>query len=105
MKTNPAYAHLAYRKAIYTEAIMLLRRKYLADDAGDAPCKLICEEVMLGDSEVPQEEVHQFLNELETERAGLDLEMRKFEFVRKNESQRTQGSPGRFSKKASKGGR
>jgi hypothetical protein len=95
MKTNPAYAHLAYRKAILTETIALLRRKYTPDHTDDVPKRLLCEEVMHCDAEVPQEEINEFLGELEAGRAEIDLEMKKFEFVRKDAKPQITQSTGR----------
>jgi hypothetical protein len=64
----------------------------------------VCEDVLHSDAEVPQEEFNTFLNELETERAGCDLELRKFEFVRNDVNQTTAPSPTGKKQKGRKGG-
>lgn len=85
MKTNPEYAALAYRKAILTETVTMLRRHYVSDDMGHPPQRTLQSgEVLRDDSEVPQEHFYQFITELETKAAEVDLEMRSFEFKRKN---------------------
>lgn len=83
LKTNPAYAALAYRRTIVKELITLLRRDFVGLDT-DPGKRMICEEVMSADSEVPVEEIADYVDELEQVHHELTLELRKFEFTKKN---------------------
>lgn len=82
-KTNPAYAHLAYRRSILRAAVALLQQKYTPIN-GEDPERIICEEVFQADAEVPEEEINQFVEELQEKEAFLGLEMKRFEFVRQD---------------------
>lgn len=99
VKTNPVYASIAYRKAIVTATIALVRRQFCIDDSGKARAALVCEEVFHVDAQVPEEEFLNFLNELEDERAKLDLQLRRFTLVeQKNESKGQEGNGGKGSR-------
>jgi hypothetical protein len=84
VKTNPAYAALAYRRTIIHNTIIYLKREFVGLDS-DPQRKMICEDVLHADSEVPAEEVLQFVEELEREHHAITLELGKFEFTRKND--------------------
>lgn len=100
MKTNPAYLELAYRKAIVGEVIQLLRAQY-TPAYGDEPEKtVVCEDVFRDDSEVPQAYLEDFIADLTKQEADLDLELNRFEFVRRQEEHGSSVS----SAKAAKGG-
>ena len=88
-RTNPAYAALAYRRTIIHNAIILLKREFIGVDS-DPNKKMLCEEVLTVDSEVPVEEVAQYVEELEQEHHSLTLELGKFEFTRKNQNESKQ---------------
>jgi hypothetical protein len=85
IKTNPAYAAIAYRRTIVREMITHLRRQYVGMD-GEPKAQLICEEVFQVDAVVPPEEVNRVVEELVDEEAELNLELSRFEFTRKDES-------------------
>lgn len=104
IKTNEAYAAIAYKRTILREMITHLRRQYLGVD-GEPKAQLICEEVFQVDSIVPQEEVNRVVEELVDEEAELQLQLGKFEFVRKDEHKARQGqepSPKKARRKAKK---
>jgi hypothetical protein len=84
IRTNPAYASLAYRRTIIHQTITYLKREYVGVDE-DPKQKLICEEVLAADAEVPIEEVATYLQELEREKHELTLELGKFEFTRRDD--------------------
>ena len=81
-RTNPAYAYLAYRRAIIQELVGHLQNQYLGA-RGDDVCKLTSDQVFPVDAEVPLAEVEQFVAELLQKDAFLELEMAKFEFTKK----------------------
>jgi hypothetical protein len=83
MRTNPAYLELAYRKAITAELLDVLRSKYTPAYGDDPEKKVVCEDVFRDDSEVPQSAIEDFIGELEEREARLDLELNRFEFVKR----------------------
>ena len=86
IRTNPAYAALAYRRTIIHNAIIMLKREFVGMDS-DPNKKMLCEDVLAVDSEVPAEEIAQYVEELEQEHHSLTLELGKFEFTRKNQNE------------------
>jgi hypothetical protein len=103
VRTNPAYAALAYRRTIIHNMIILLKREFVGLDA-EPNRKMICEDVLHADSEVPAEEIIQYVEELEQEQHELTLELNKFEFTRKGgddakfQQAKARGSNGRNQK-------
>lgn len=105
-RTNPAYAYLAYRRAIINHVTHLLVTDYVAPVDGEANESIFSDDVFKSDSQVPISEIKLYLEELQAEDARLQLEMNKFEFraaeppkaeVKKeqvDESQGTKGSGG-----------
>lgn len=81
LRTNPAYAHLAYQKAINTRVITFLRRTFIGDELTDPREILVCEEVFQQDQKVPQEEVMHFIQRLVEKNAQLDVELRRFQLI------------------------
>ena len=82
IRTNPEYAVMAYRKALLGQCIAHLTR--FTSSMGEAPReKVIAEEVIREESEVPEEEIQDFILGLEQERESLRLELAKFEFVKR----------------------
>lgn len=106
LRTNPAYAHLAYQKAINTRLITFLRRTYIGDELTSPREILVCEEVFQQDQKVPQEEVMHRIQELTQKNADLDLELRKFQLVSpiQQRNQHEQKRPKGSGKQQSKGG-
>jgi hypothetical protein len=83
IKTNPAFAHIAYRRAIVVQLVQDLRDSYMTL-SGTVPKKaIICDDVFREESTVPQEELADVMQELELEAANLKLELLKFTFTRK----------------------
>lgn len=106
-RTNPAYAHLAYQKAITTRVITFLRRTFIGDELTDPRETLVCEEVFQQDQKVPQEEVMHFIQSLTEKSSELDLELRQFQLVspiqqKRHEQKRPQGS-GKHQQKGNQG--
>ena len=100
-RTNPAYAALAYRKAIVAELVARLQHDYTAA-MGENPSRvIISDEVPKVDSEVPEEEIGMYIEELQQEEESLRLELLKFDFVRRDE----QAEEVRVKPKAAKGKR
>lgn len=89
LKTNPAYAHIAYQKAMTQETIALLETRYLKAD-GSEPKPVYCEDVFQADSEIPEEEILFFVRRLHQQKADLTLELQKFEFTRRPEEDEQQ---------------
>lgn len=84
-RTNPAYAALAYRKAILGELITRLTSEYTGA-MGDNPSKVILSgDLVREDSEVPEEEIGMFVEQLQQEEESLRLQLLKFDFVRRDE--------------------
>lgn len=79
-RTNPAYAFLAYRRAIVQHVTNLLVRDYTAPMNSEPNKQIYSDDVMRGDEEVPVAEVVRYIEELQQEDASLVLEMNKFEF-------------------------
>ena len=101
IKTNEAYAAIAYRRTILRDVITHLRRQYVGVD-GEPKAQLICEEVFQVDSIVPQEEVNRVVEELVDQEAELQLELSKFEFARKDERIQRQESPSKKARRKAK---
>jgi hypothetical protein len=100
LRTNPAYAHLAYQKSLINKTILYLRRTFLGDEISDPREILVCEEVFQQDQQVPQEAVQHYIEKLTEEAAGLDVELRRFQLVAPINS-----PPGRNEQKNQKGPR
>ena len=81
-RTNPEYAAMAYRKALLSECVSFLK-SYTALMGGEPKGKIVSEDVVRDDSEVPQEEILEFITGLQQESEGLRLEMAKFDFVKR----------------------
>ena len=104
IRTNPAYASLAYRRTIVHQAITYLRREFVGLDE-DPKQKIICEEVLASEAVVPVEEVISYIEELEREHHALSLELGKFQFTRRNDEQEQQDQRGQAQKKKGHKGR
>lgn len=79
-RTNPAYAFIAYRRAILKHVTALLTRDYCSLPNEEPAKHIYSDEVFLCDREVPSEDIGQFIEELEREDAKLLLDLNKFEF-------------------------
>jgi hypothetical protein len=80
IRTNPAYAYLAYRKAILKHTINYLLSDVVGANGYAPKTTLVCDDVFREDSDVPPEEVLTFVEQLQQEEADLQLEMNKFDF-------------------------
>lgn len=85
-RTNPAYSHLAYRRALVVHLIDVLREEYMALGGGDPKREVICEEVFRDESVVPEDEIQLVVEELEQESEHLRLELGKFAFGKVQEA-------------------
>lgn len=81
LRTNPAFAHLAYRKTVIARTVVFLRRTYLGDAMTGPKETLICEEVFPVDSHVPQEAVQHYIESLVEEEADIERQLSRFELV------------------------
>jgi len=98
IKTNPAYAALAYRKTVLSHLVTHLKRDYVGLDT-DPKSTLLCEEVFQVDAQVPVEEVGYVIEDLVDEISEIQLDLDKFEFtkrehVRKRRSRKKKSSEG-----------
>ena len=84
IRTNPAYAYLAYRRAVLRHTINWLRSEYVGQDGVSPKDKILCEDVFREDSEIPPEEIYQFVEELQEQEAQVQLEINRFDFVKKD---------------------
>lgn len=104
LKTNPAYAHLAYRKAITLRVASFLHRQFLGDERTTAVEVLTSDEVFPADAVVPLEEIQKYIESLMEEEASLTLQLGRFALTEevRNEPQATQSSKaqGRRSRRA-----
>lgn len=83
VRTNPAFAHLAYRRSIVVALVDELRENYMAL-SGDNPKKsIICPDVLQEDATVPEDEYLSVIEELELEAETLRLELMKFQFTKR----------------------
>ena len=85
MKTNEAYAHLAYRRAILRHTINFLMTDAIGGSGIPPKNTIICEDVFFDDREVSPEVVLSFVEELQQEEADIRLEISKFKFRREDE--------------------
>ena len=82
-KTNPEYAAMAYRKAILGECVTHLLR--FTPAMGEEPKgRIYSEDTIRDDSEVPQDDLQDFILSLQQEAESLRLEMAKFDFVKRD---------------------
>jgi len=87
LKTNPAYAYLAYRRAIIRDTINFLVSTYVGGGGIDPKRSLVCEEVFACDAEVPSDYIGEYVEELREKEAQVVLEMNKFDFVEKTKDE------------------
>lgn len=85
IRTNPAYAHLAYRKAIIGRVVQFLSDEFLARSSDEAKDVLLCEDVFREDSEIPEETIEEYIEELQMKEQALQFELAKFEFVKRGD--------------------
>lgn len=85
IKTNPAFAHLAYRRAIIVQLVQDLRDSYMQLSTAAPKRTIVCDDVFREESTVPQEELADVMHAMEVEAANLKLELAKFTFTRKKE--------------------
>lgn len=93
-KTNPEYAAMAYRKALLRTCVVHLT-KFTGAMGEDPSGKIISEDVIREDSEVPEEDIVDFITDMQQEADTLRLEMARYELVKREETngeskQRTQ---------------
>jgi len=91
LRTNPAYAHIAYRKAILGRTIQFLSDNFLALSADEPKDVILCEDVFREDSEVDIRSIEEYIEELQQEEESLRLELAKFDFVKKDEHEGFRG--------------
>lgn len=85
-RTNPVYARMAFRRAIVGHVVSLLNSDYTTAQGGDEPDKVIhAQDVFPEDNPVPEEDLQDYIGELELEDEQLRLEMLKFDFVKKDD--------------------
>lgn len=107
LRTNPAYAALAYEKTITRFLAVSLRRKFLGDELTGPKETLICEEVFPVDAKIPPEAIQQYIEQLNDREAQLDVQLRKFELTTResNAQSKDQKRAGRQEQKGGQGHR
>ena len=83
-RSNHDYSRLAYRRAVITELVTVLREDYQALSSNQPKKVLLCGEVFKEEAEVPPEEIQGIVEELEQEAERLRLEMNKFTHTRQD---------------------
>lgn len=87
-RTNPAYAHIAYKKAILDHVVTLLQTEFTTAYGDEEPNQVILsEDVFREDSQVPEEEIHEFIADLQQQSESLRLDLRKFTFTQHDQEQ------------------
>lgn len=116
-RTNPAYAHLAYRKAVLGRVVQFLSDEFLARTSDEPKDVVLCEDVFRDDSEVPMGNIEEYIEELQQEEESLRLELSRFEFVKRGDDGAVSGKEkgsgkqagskkgGQASQKSSRGGK
>ena len=95
MRTDPAYAQLAYRRAVVKYLHNHVLTVLVGADGLPPQDQIISEDVFREDSEVPQEVLMSYAEELQVEEAELDLELKKYQLVRSgNGRTKPQGTTG-----------
>ena len=83
--TNPAYAHLAYKLALFEHVTNYLLENCVGTD--DHPPLLVnCPHISQQESVVPRDEIIHFIDQLRVNSSRVEDEMNKFEFVRRNDA-------------------
>ena len=90
IRTNPAYAILAYRKAILTASITFLTREYRGTDGVAPKSALMSEDVLPVDATVPAEVLIEYTQEMQEELHDIELEMGKFTFRKRDDNDKKQ---------------
>ena len=88
-RTNPAYATLAYRKAVVGHLITYLVKDYTSARGGEPAETITSEDVFREDDEVPESEIHRYIQELQQEEESTRLQMLKFDFVERQDASST----------------
>jgi hypothetical protein len=83
IKTNPAFAHLAYRRAVIVQLVQDLRDNYMQLSDPEPKRTIVSDDVFRDEATVPQEELVSVMQEMELEAENIRLEMLKFTFTRK----------------------
>ena len=83
--TNPAYAHLAYKRALLEHVTNYLLENCVGTD--DHPPQLVdCPYIAQSERAVPRDEVIHFIDQLRVNTARVEDEMNKFDFVRRHDA-------------------
>ncbi len=83
--TNPAYAHLAYKRALLEYVTNYLLENFVGTD--DHPPQLVdCPYIARSERAVPRDEVVHFIDQLRITTARVEDEMNRFDFVRRNDA-------------------
>lgn len=83
--TNPAYAHLAYKRALLEHVTNYLLEEYVGTD--DTPPHLVdCPYIAQSERTVPRDEVVHFIDQLRISTARVEDEMNRFDFVRREDA-------------------
>ena len=87
MATNPAYKHLAYRRAILRHMANLILDRFVGAGGREPTQTIICEDVFYEDREIPTVDILEYVEELQEQEQSLKLEMNRFEFRRRDDNE------------------
>lgn len=88
MRTNPAYAALAYRKAILDHAINYYLTNCTGANGVPPQSEIVCNDVFAEDRVLPQDVVMEFVEDLQREAQDIQTQMGQFQFRRDNDAER-----------------
>ena len=98
MRTNPVYAHLAYRRTLLVALRDDLLDSYSVQGNPEPKKVLLCDRVFHEDAQVPETSINDMVMELNEEIAEQEAQLSRFEFTNTGV-----GSNGLFKSKAAPG--
>ena len=104
MRTNPAYAEIAYRRSILRHLVNHMLTRFVSRTGQPASEVIVCDEVFREDSEVPDTSIMAFIEELQETEALVALELGKFEFRRRDGEQQQRDKQGQARPAGGRGG-
>ncbi len=84
-RTNEAYAHLAYKRAVVAYLSNHLQSRCTSAFGDDPAQVIVSEDVFREDSEDPPEFIQRNIEKLAKEEESLRLEMNKFQFTKQED--------------------
>jgi hypothetical protein len=85
MRTNPVYAHIAYRRTLLVALRDDLLDAYSVQGSPEPRKVLMCDRVFQEDARVPESSINDMVLELNEEIAAQEAQLSKFEFAQTGE--------------------